>query len=94
MRPEGFEPPTVRVEAEYSIHLSYGRVLVREAGLEPACPSAVDFKSTEYTYFSTLANKMVTCYFTNKQPKGSSDWDRTNDRRINSPLLYRWATEE
>ena len=36
VRPEGFEPPTVRVEAEYSIHLSYGRVLVREAGLEPA----------------------------------------------------------
>ena len=35
MRPEGFEPPTVRVEAEYSIHLSYGRVLVRETGLEP-----------------------------------------------------------
>ena len=28
VRPEGFEPPTVRVEAGYSIQLSYGRVTV------------------------------------------------------------------
>ena len=33
--------------------------MVREAGLEPACREAEDFKSSEYTDFSTLAIKLV-----------------------------------
>jgi hypothetical protein len=33
VRPEGFEPPTSRVEAEFSILLKYGRIcLVEETG--------------------------------------------------------------
>ena len=54
VRLEGFEPPTIRVEAGYSIQLSYSRMylfilnplyyplyerqLVRLAGIEPARP--------------------------------------------------------
>jgi hypothetical protein len=57
--PERFELPTLKVEASCSIQLSYEAInLVRLVGLEPTRLTPTDFKSGEFTNFSTIA-KMV-----------------------------------
>ena len=39
----------------YSALLLLSNIMVRKAGLEPACLAAQDFESSEYTNFSTFA---------------------------------------
>ena len=63
VRPEGFEPPTVRVEAEYSILLSYGRSVFQPGFLEENYISPL--KRTLgmlklYSSFVTLSSYLLT----------------------------------
>jgi hypothetical protein len=107
VRLEGFEPPTVRVEAEYSNPLSYSRIylfipkrsflsyplnerqnMVRETGLEPVCLAAGDFKSPEYTYFSTLA-----LFGLGGRARICHSWSQTTCVAINTSPSIDWSNE-
>ncbi len=89
MHPGGFEPPTARFVAEYSIQLSYGCIrellseiiMVHPGGFEPPTARFVAEYSIQLSYgcIRVLLSEIV---------NGASGRIRTSDRSVRSRVLY------
>ncbi len=89
VHPGGFEPPTARFVAEYSIQLSYGCIrellseiiMVHPGGFEPPTARFVAEYSIQLSYgcIRVLLSEIV---------NGASGRIRTSDRSVRSRVLY------
>ena len=65
-RPEGLKPPTGRVEAGYSIQLSYGRIiyftsLIWGSWIRTRCPEGADLQSGAVTNAAHPQVRLISC---------------------------------